>query len=95
MDANIKPSSQASGNLSTYEDCIALIDSVSSSTEPSTMQAALGKLKAFLVTRLARKAADKERDGGNAVKRAVETSRTFKPYEPKEIPDAKAPSPWG
>jgi len=86
---------QPAGGPQSYEDCIALIDGLQESTEPSAFKAAMSKIKTFLVNRMARRNAEKANDGAAAVKKAISATRSFKPYSPKEVPTTPSHgNPW-
>jgi len=80
----------------TFEECITLIDGVKDEQNIDNIKAVLTKVKAALADRINRRAKEKASDGGEAVKRAITSGRTFKPYQPQPMPttEPKANA-WG
>jgi hypothetical protein len=71
-----------------------LIDAALNNADANVKDDALKKLKEFFSTRINKKSADDEKDGTGAVKRALSSGRSFKPYERKAptIPADAKPS---
>jgi hypothetical protein len=69
----------------TYEECMALLESTKSETEPANLRAALNKLGGFFKTRVGKRKTETDRDGGAAVKTALAATRTFKAFTPKSL----------
>jgi hypothetical protein len=67
----------------TYESSVAIIEAAISNSDSNVKDDALKKLKIFFTSRINKKSADDEKDGTGAVKRAMSSGRTFKPYERK------------
>lgn len=79
-----------------YEDCVALVDSLTSEKDPANLSAGLKKLRGFFTDRIGKRQAATEKDGGAAVKTAISNARGFKPFEAKATPGATnaTDSPW-
>jgi hypothetical protein len=65
---------------STYEDCMTIITQGKAATQAADKDAALNRLEGFFKQRMSKKANEASKDGGAAVKSAIERSRAFVPY---------------
>lgn len=82
--------------VETYEDALLVINAVKDEQSVANLHAALMKLKGFFDRRVGKKKSEVERNSGSAVKKAIESRRTYTRYETKPTPNVTAPkSPFG
>lgn len=67
--------------LTTYETCTAEIKEALGSADIQRKDDALKRIEAFFQKRIAKKSSDDEKNGTGTVKRAIESSRTWKPFK--------------
>jgi len=80
----------------TYEDSVALIEQLQAEPDLGNIKTGLNKLHTFFKTRIGKRAAEKAKDGGEAVRTAISTGRNFKAFEPKAVtpPGHINENPW-
>lgn len=84
-DPIVSQNPTAVGTPQTYEDAIAVIEASKDEKDATNLRAVITQLHGFFKTRVGKRKAEGDRDGGNAVKAALASSRKFEPFTPRSI----------
>lgn len=75
--------------FTSYEECIAALNSITSNVTDPTVSDVIKNVLTFFNKRVEKTKNATEKDGSGAVKRAIEGKRLFKPYEKRASTDAE------